>query len=492
MSFIWSRRWSHPLDHLTRQLRSELYSQPYESIDFAAHRNSISPRDNYHPKTWIVELLFLLFLYVWMPFLRTAALVRRAEDWVWWLIQAEDANTDFANLGPVNAPMNTLCCYIQEGPDAHSFREHQKTLLAFLWMKHEGMLMNGTDGVQVWDTSFMIQSAVSAGVAEDAAFRPMLTQALDFLADQQIRAECANQAACYRHARKGAWGFSTRKQGYTVSDCTSEALKAVLALQALPGYPTLISRARIREAVDVLLTMQNPSGGCASYEPARGSELLEHLNVAEVFGRIMVEYDYPECTTAVLTALAAFARFDPSYRAHEIAAFRARALDYIRAAQRPDGSWYGSWGICFTYATMFACEALASAGESHAASARARRACAFLLDRQNPDGGWGESYRSCETGVYCPHQDSQVVQTAWALISLLELDYPEVEPLRNAVRLLMRRQQPSGEWKQEAMEGVFNKSWYVYLAVLCSPSPRAISHTWLPSFSHAQSQHSTQ
>ena len=28
--------------------------------------------------------------------------------------------------------------------------------------------------------------------------------------------------------------------------------------------------------------MQNSSGGCASYEPTRGSPLLEHLNAAEV------------------------------------------------------------------------------------------------------------------------------------------------------------------------------------------------------------------
>jgi squalene cyclase len=38
------------------------------------------------------------------------------------------------------------------------------------------------------------------------------------------------------------------------------------------------------DAVDVLLTMQNPSGGYASYEPVRGPKFLELLNPAEVFG----------------------------------------------------------------------------------------------------------------------------------------------------------------------------------------------------------------
>lgn len=38
----------------------------------------------------------------------------------------------------------------------------------------------------------------------------------------------------WRYPTKGAWPFSTREQGYTVSDCTSEGLKSVLMLQKLP------------------------------------------------------------------------------------------------------------------------------------------------------------------------------------------------------------------------------------------------------------------
>jgi lanosterol synthase len=53
---------------------------------------------------------------------------------------------------------------------------------------------------------------------------------------------------------------------------------------------------------------------------------------------------------------------------------------------------------------------------------------------------------------------SLVVQTAWALIGLMEAEYPHVEPLRRGIQLIMDRQQPNGEWLQEAIEGVFNKS----------------------------------
>ena len=388
--------------------------------------------------------------------------MKRAEDWVWDLICREDENTDYANLGPVNGPMNLIACYIHDGPDSHSVKRHRERMYDFMWMKDEGMLMNGTNGVQTWDTSFLIQAVVEMGQAENPKWKSMLTKALEFLDHQQIRENCPEQDVCYRQRRKGAWAFSTRDQGYTVSDCTSEAYKAIIMLQAISGFPTLVSKDRIRDAVDTVLTMQNASGGFASYEPTRGSEYLEYLNAAEVFGRIMIEYDYPECTTAVVTGLSIFSEYDPEYRKDDIANAKSRALAYIRESQRPDGSWYGSWGICFTYAALFALESLASVGEKYSNSARVRKACEFLLSKQKDDGGWGESYKSCETGIYTQHERSQVVNTCWALIALMHAEYPDREAIERGIKLVMGRQLRSGEWRQEAIEGVFNKSWFVY------------------------------
>ncbi len=459
MSFIASKKFSYPLTPLTRRLREEIYTQPYSSIPFASHRNSISVKDNYHPKSIFLNTINLALVNVWYPYIRPNFLIKRAEDWAFDLISREDENTDFANLGPVNAPMNLLACYIHDGTDSYSVKRHREAMYDFLWLKNEGMLMNGTNGVQTWDTSFLIQTVVEAGLAKDPKWRPMLTKALEFLDDQQIREDCREQEVCYRQRRKGAWAFSTRQQGYTVSDCTSEAMKAVIMLQRMPEFPKLISDERIEDAIDTLLTLQNASGGFASYEPTRGSEFLEYLNAAEVFGRIMIEYDYPECTTAVVTAYSLFSEYYPDYRAEDIAKSKTRALDYIRKAQRADGSWYGSWGICFTYAGMFALESLASVGETYENSAHVRKGCEFFLSKQMEDGGWGESYRSCETGIYTPHARSQVVQTCWAIIGLMEAGYPERAPIEKAVRMIMGRQDRKGGWEQEAIEGVFNKSW---------------------------------
>ena len=457
MSYIYSNRFSYPSTPLTRQLREELYTQPYTSIDFSAHRNSISPRDNYHPKTLILKLINWILVYVWFAFLRPNTIKRRAESWAWDLIQREDMNTEYSCLAPVNAPMNTLACFIHDGPGSRSVGLHIDRLRDFMWMKNEGMLANGTNGVQTWDTSWLIQAVVEAGLAEDPKWSIMLTKALRFLEDQQIRENCVEQETCYRQQRKGAWAFSTKTQGYTVSDTTSEALKAVLMLQHSPSYPALLSLDRLQDAIDTLLTMQNPSGGFASYEPQRGSEYLEYLNAAEVFGRIMVEYDYPECSTAVVTALRLFSKYYPTYRRSDIDEAVGGALKYIRHAQRPDGSWYGSWGICFTYAGMFALESFASVGQTYSNSDAVRQGCEFLLSKQREDGGWGESYQGCETGIYT-HRESQVVMTSWAIIGLMAAQYPDRAPIEEAVKLIMERQQANGEWLQEGIEGVFNKS----------------------------------
>ncbi|KAL2840674.1 terpenoid cyclases/protein prenyltransferase alpha-alpha toroid [Aspergillus pseudoustus] len=459
MSYVWSRKWTIPETQIIRDLRKELFTQPWETIEWAAHRNSIADVDNYHPKSWLLNTVNFVLSDIWCAYLRPNGLAKRAEHWVSKLVDMEDANSDYSDLASVNGPMNMVVCYIRDGPDAYSVRRHRERLEDFLWVNSEGMLVNGTNGVMCWDTAFAIQAAHAAGLAQDPRWRPMLTRALEFLESQQIREDCDEADVCYRHRRKGGWTFSNKDQGYPVSDCVSEALKSVILLQKTPGYPQLLDDQRIFDAVDTLLTYQNQSGGCASYEPTRGSKYLEMLNAAEVFGGIMVEYDYPECTTAVVTAISLFSSHWPEYRTAEIQTFIHRALGYIKRTQRPDGSWYGSWGVCFTYGTMFALESLASVGETYNNSARVRRACAFLISKQREDGGWSESFESCERMEYIEHSSgSQIVQTSFATIGLMKADYPFVDPIEKAIRLIMDRQQPNGEWLPEAIEGIFNKS----------------------------------
>lgn len=167
----------------------------------------------------------------------------------------------------------------------------------------------------------------------------------------------------------------------------------------------------------------------------------------------MTEYNYPECTTSVLSALEMFTKRYPEYRADEIRSvspplpFEAVRIDermlkpaflvfvrvcaekrfevrsstsMLRSGKTEVGTGRGAlvspvrslflfssapsfphfWTrqlsqrrfIDGSDATNFALESLAYAGETHTNSDSVRRACAFLLEKQMEDGGWGETY----------------------------------------------------------------------------------------------------
>ncbi|VDC00966.1 unnamed protein product [Peniophora sp. CBMAI 1063] len=458
MSYLYGVRFTAPEDPLILSLREELYVQPYASIDWPAQRNNFYHVDLYYPHSKLMDLINL-FLGAYesncpFPPLKRAALARAYE-----LVVMEDENTGYQTIGPVSKMMNLVARVHAEGRESDAFKIHEKKRADFLWLGAEGLMMCGTNGSQLWDIGFATQALVETGLAELPENRDSLVKALEWLDQCQIRENPKHYESNFRHRSKGAWPFSTREQGFTVSDCTGEGLKAVLYLQnQLDFTPKLVSEERMRDAVDTLLSMQNPDGGYASYEPARGSPWLEYLNPAEVFGKIMIDYNYAECTTSVITSLSIFRKHYPHYRASEIDKTITSAVSFIKRIQKPEGGWYGSWGISFTYATMFACESLQLVGETYTNSTCARRACDFLLSHQREDGGWGESFKTCELEAWVEHEQTQVVQTCWAALALMNAEYPHPEPIAKAVKLVMSRQLPDGSWPQEAIEGIFNNS----------------------------------
>ncbi|KAJ7695093.1 terpenoid cyclases/protein prenyltransferase alpha-alpha toroid [Mycena rosella] len=457
MSYLYGIRFKMPENDLILALREELYPENYYSINWPAQRNNVCKADLYAPHTTLFDMInVVLGMYESCPLppLRRTAVARAYE-----LIVLEDENTGYQTLGPVSKMFNLVARAYHEGQESEAYKLHKSKRDDFMWMGAEGMMMCGTNGSQLWDVGFITQALVETGLANLPENKESLIKALEWLEDGQILDHPKHYKTSYRHGTKGAWGFSTKEQGYVVSDCTGEGLKAVLYLQKdLSFTPKLISDRRIFDAVDLLLTLQNSNGGFASYEPIRGPKWLELLNPAEVFGDIMIEYCYPECTTSVITSLSIFRKHYPKYRASDIARTIKTAIVYLHDCQKPEGGWVGSWGICFTYATQFALESLALVGETYATSESSRRACEYLIRKQRADGGWGESYKSCEVASWVEHADTQVVQTCWAVMALMYARYPHAEPLERGVALVMSRQLPDGSWPQEAIEGIFNKT----------------------------------
>ncbi|KAE8228592.1 hypothetical protein CF326_g6472 [Tilletia indica] len=464
MGWLYGKRFRAPLDPLIESLRQELYVQPYDSIHWPSQRGNVAEVDTFYPHTKVLKtLMTVLGGYESCIARGPGSPIRNAGlREAYRLIVEEDENTGYQTVGPVSKMLNFIARWAQEGDKPGTRGEevmkiHREKLKDFMWMGSEGMMMTGTNGSQLWDTAFIAQALADANLLSDSNVQKPANKILQWLDNCQIRENPKHHDSAYRFATKGAWPFSTKEQGYTVSDCTAEGMKAVILLQSSDVMEKKVSQERLQDSVDLLLSMQNPSGGFASYETINGPAILEWINPAEVFGDIMIEYDYPECTTSVVTALMKFKAID-NYRSKDIDRCVERAVKYIFKAQRPDGSWFGSWGICFTYAMMFALESLGEAGYHYDNCEAVQRACAFLLNKQMADGGWGETYMANVSGQWVNSDVSQVVQTSFAVIALLHARYPVEAPIKRGVELIVSRQQGDGSWDQELIEGIFNRN----------------------------------
>jgi lanosterol synthase len=461
MGYILANKIQCKVDPLILQLRQEIYCKPYDKINFKNHRNTICGVDLYFPHSKLLD--FANAILSRYESVRPKWILNYVNKRIYEFLLKDYENTQYLSIAPISYAFSLIVTHFHEGPSSETFKKLYERANDVLFHGPQGMCVMGTNGVQVWDAAFMVQYFYMTGLASIDKYHEMIKRSYLFLVRSQFTEDC--QPGSFRDKRKGGWPFSTKEQGYTVSDCTAEAMKAIIMVRKDENFKDVhdcISDENLYDAVEVLLSLQNVGsfefGSFSTYEKIRTTPYLEMLNPAEVFNNIMVEYPYVECTDSSVLGLTYFAENYPKYQTDRIRMAIENAINYIIKVQDDDGSWYGCWGVCYTYASMFALEALNTVHKNYENCEAVKRGCDFLVSKQLPDGGWSESMKSCETHTYVNSSKSLVVQTAWALIGLILADYPNQEVITKGIKLLMDRQLPSGEWKFEDIEGVFNHS----------------------------------
>jgi lanosterol synthase len=456
MAYLYGRRFRSDAIAEAETLRRELYPTSYGGIAFASHRHHLASSDVYSRPSAVLRIawnVLSLFerLRPWLP--GSSALRHRALEHCAEGIAYEQRASRFQAVSPVNGLLNTLALLDRNHGD---LTVSLAGLESWRWEdSEEGVRLAGARS-NTWDTAFTMQAILENPGATDER-RESLGRAYGFLRETQIIEDLEGWKEHGRDRALGGWCFSDGKHRWPVSDCTAEALSAILGTHQIPGLipdAARIAQDRLEMAADFVLSRQNADGGFGTYERRRGGRLLEMVNPAEMFGNCMTEDSYTECTASAVKALARFRAHYPERKSASIERAIERGCRFLLSRQRADGSYAGFWGINFTYATFFVVEALLEAGVP-VSDPVLQRVAQWIVAHQRSDGGWGEHFKSCLDGVYRAHPQTQAVMTAWALLALLPVMGPQTDSVERGIRWLREHQTAEGHWPREAVNGVF-------------------------------------
>jgi squalene-hopene/tetraprenyl-beta-curcumene cyclase len=374
----------------------------------------------------------------WKP-LRRRAIARAIE----WILRRQDATGQWGGIQP---PMlNCVLALTQMGfaPEHPVIVRGVQGIDDFLVQVDDTLAFQPCVSPN-WDTALTLKALLDTGL--DPA-HPTLGRAAEWLVAHQIFRP-GDWSVYNPRLEPGGWAFEFANDWYPDVDDSAVIL---MGLRQLPMAQTPAGKRAIAYGLNWTLGMQSRGGGYAAFDTDNTAAFLNEIPFADM--KAMIDPPTEDITGRVLE-LMGHVGYGPDFgRA-------ARALAFARARQRPDGSWWGRWGVNFIYGTWSVLAGLRSIGEDMQAP-HVRKAAEWLAARQNPDGGWGETVASYDDESLAGRGESTPSQTAWAIMGLVAAG--ETGPaVARGVEWLLATQTAEGTWTEAAWTGTgFPRHFYL-------------------------------
>lgn len=298
----------------------------------------------------------------------------------------------------------------------------------------------------VWDTAIAAICLRASGVP---ANHPKLRKAADYLIDKEIRFRGDWIYKNDADVEPSGWAFEHENKWNPDVD---DSAMVLLALRLLQASDADALDASFKRGMDWLMTFQCKDGGWAAFDKDCTKSIMEKVPFAD--HNAMLDPECADITARILELL--------GYEGYEVDHPQVEhALDYIRAQQEKDGSWYGRWGVNYIYGTWQVLRGL-RALNLDMSQPWLQRAKRWLESVQLEDGGWGERCNTYDDPVFKGQGPSTPSQTAWAVMGLCAFDDPNLPSLQRGIQYLIDTQAADGSWPEEETTGTgFPKVFYL-------------------------------
>ncbi|GEO25967.1 squalene-hopene cyclase [Alicyclobacillus acidoterrestris] len=288
----------------------------------------------------------------------------------------------------------------------------------------------------IWDTGLTVLALRSAGLPPD---HPALIKAGEWLVSKQILKD-GDWKVRRRKAKPGGWAFEFHCENYPDVDDTAMVVLALNGIQ-LPDEGK--RRDALTRGFRWLREMQSSNGGWGAYDVDNTRQLTNRIPFCD-FGEV-IDPPSEDVTAHVLECFGSFG-YDEAWKVVR------KAVEYLKSQQRPDGSWFGRWGVNYVYGIGAVVPGLKAVGVDMR-EPWVQKALDWLVEHQNEDGGWGEDCRSYDDPRLAGQGVSTPSQTAWALMALIAGGRVESDAVLRGVTYLHDTQRADGGWDEEVYTG---------------------------------------